>query len=40
MTVAQAKLEVEHEGFTLSRVQEDLPRQHVLTFTKAPATAR
>ena len=37
MTVAQAKLEVEHEGFTLSRVQEDLPRQHVLTFTKAPA---
>jgi len=35
MTVAQAKLEVEHEGFTLSRVQEDLPRQHVLTFTKA-----
>ncbi len=37
MTVAQAKLEVEHEGFTLSRVQEDLPRQHVLTFTKVPA---
>jgi SAM-dependent methyltransferase len=40
MSVAQAKLEVEHEGFTLSRVQEDLPRQHLLTFTKAPATAR
>ena len=37
MTVAQAKLEVEHEGFMLSRVQEDLPRQHVLTFTKASA---
>jgi ubiquinone/menaquinone biosynthesis C-methylase UbiE len=35
MTVAQARLEVEHEGFTLSRVQEDLPRQHLLTFTKA-----
>jgi ubiquinone/menaquinone biosynthesis C-methylase UbiE len=35
MTVAQAKLEVEHEGFTLSRVQEDLPWQHLLTFTKA-----
>jgi predicted methyltransferase len=34
MTVAQAKLEVEHEGFTLSRVQENLPRQHLLTFTK------
>jgi len=40
MSVAQAKLEVEHEGFTLSRVQEDLPRQHLLTFTKAPATVR
>jgi precorrin-6B methylase 2 len=37
MSIAEAKLEVEHEGFTLSRVQEDLPRQHVLTFTKAPA---
>jgi ubiquinone/menaquinone biosynthesis C-methylase UbiE len=34
MTVAQAKLEVEHEGFTLAKVQEDLPRQHLLTFTK------
>ena len=34
MTVAQAKVEIEHEGFTLARVQEDLPRQHVLTFTK------
>ena len=39
MSVAQAKLEVEHEGFTLSRVQEDLPRQHLLTFTKT-STAR
>jgi len=34
MTVAQAKLEVEHEGFMLTKVQEDLPRQHLLTFTK------
>jgi SAM-dependent methyltransferase len=33
MTVMQAKLEVEHEGFKLSRVQDDLPRQHLLTFT-------
>jgi SAM-dependent methyltransferase len=40
MTVAQAKLEVEHEGFTLSRVQEDLPRQHLLTFTKTPPASR
>jgi ubiquinone/menaquinone biosynthesis C-methylase UbiE len=39
MTVAQAKLEIEHEGFTLARVQNDLPRQHVLTFTKAAAAA-
>jgi precorrin-6B methylase 2 len=34
MTVAQAKLEVEHEGFKLSKTQEDLPRQHLLTFMK------
>lgn len=34
MTVAQAKLEVEHEGFKLSTVKEDLPRQHILIFTK------
>ena len=34
MTVAQAKLEVEHEGFTLASVKEDLPRQHILIFTK------
>jgi ubiquinone/menaquinone biosynthesis C-methylase UbiE len=40
MTVAQAKLEVEHEGFTLSRVQEDLPRQHLLTFAKAVSAPR
>src|ERR1700687_6392750 len=35
MTVAEAKLEVEAEGFTLSRVDERLPRQHILIFTKA-----
>jgi len=40
MTVAQAKLEIEHEGFMLARVQEDLPRQHVLTFTKTAGDAR
>jgi ubiquinone/menaquinone biosynthesis C-methylase UbiE len=32
MTVAQAKLELEHEGFTLKSVNSTLPRQHVLTF--------
>lgn len=33
MTVAQAKLEVEHEGFKLANVIGALPRQHILTFT-------
>jgi len=35
MTVAEAKMEVEAEGFTLSRVDESLPRQHILIFTVA-----
>jgi precorrin-6B methylase 2 len=35
MTVAQARLEVEHEGFKLADVKEDLPRQHILIFQKA-----
>tara|TARA_B100001123_G_scaffold356661_1_gene410443 strand:+ start:4959 stop:5660 length:702 start_codon:yes stop_codon:yes gene_type:complete len=35
MTVADAKLEVEHEGFELTTVKShDLPWQHVLIFTK------
>lgn len=34
MTVAQAKLEVEAEGFSLTTVNEDLPWQHILIFTK------
>ena len=33
MTVAQAKQEVEPEGFTLTTVNSTLPRQHVLIFT-------
>lgn len=36
MTVAQAKLEVEHEGFVLTKVDSSLPRQHVLIFTRTP----
>jgi ubiquinone/menaquinone biosynthesis C-methylase UbiE len=36
MTVAEAKLEVEAEGFTLSKVDESLPRQHILIFTARP----
>ncbi|HEX7138544.1 MAG TPA: class I SAM-dependent methyltransferase [Vicinamibacterales bacterium] len=35
MSVREAKLEVEAEGFTLSKVDESLPWQHVLTFTPA-----
>ena len=34
MTKAQVKLEVEHEGFTQTRVHDDLPRQHLIIFTK------
>jgi ubiquinone/menaquinone biosynthesis C-methylase UbiE len=34
MTVAEAKLEVETEGFTLTKVSEVLPRQHILIFTR------
>ena len=36
MTVAQARLELEHEGFTLATVNSALPRQHVLIFTVKP----
>lgn len=34
MSVAGAKLEVEREGFTLTSVNEDLPWQHILVFTR------
>lgn len=34
MTREQVKLEVEHEGFTLASVNEDLPRQHLFVFTR------
>jgi ubiquinone/menaquinone biosynthesis C-methylase UbiE len=34
MSVSEAKLEVEAEGFRLSQVDESLPRQHILVFTK------
>jgi ubiquinone/menaquinone biosynthesis C-methylase UbiE len=36
MSVAEAKMEVEAEGFTLSKVDEALPRQHILIFTAKP----
>jgi SAM-dependent methyltransferase len=34
MTKAQVKLEVELEGFRQQRVFDDLPRQHLIVFTK------
>jgi len=33
MSVAEAKMELEAEGFALARVDEALPRQHILIFT-------
>jgi ubiquinone/menaquinone biosynthesis C-methylase UbiE len=39
MSVAEAKLEVEDEGFLLDAVKKDLPRQHILIFKKALASA-
>ena len=36
MSVADAKMEVEAEGFTLSKVDEALPRQHILIFVARP----
>ena len=35
MSVAEARLEVEAEGFRLARIDEALPRQHILIFTPA-----
>jgi ubiquinone/menaquinone biosynthesis C-methylase UbiE len=34
MSVAEAKMEVEAEGYKLSKVDEVLPRQHILIFTR------
>jgi len=34
MSVAEAKLELEHEGYVLEAVKPDLPRQHILIFKK------
>jgi len=34
MSVAEAKAEVEASGFTLTKVDQRLPRQHILIFTK------
>lgn len=34
MSVREARMELEAEGFALSKVEEMLPRQHLLIFTK------
>ena len=34
MTVKEAKLELEAEGFRLSKVDGRLPRQHILIFSR------
>jgi ubiquinone/menaquinone biosynthesis C-methylase UbiE len=36
MSVAEATMEVEAEGFTLAKVDETLPRQHILIFVVKP----
>jgi len=36
MSVKEAKLELEAEGFVLSKVDESLPWQHILIFTTTP----
>jgi SAM-dependent methyltransferase len=38
MSVAEAKTEVETEGFKLGPLIETLPRQHILIYTKVAAT--
>ncbi len=37
MSVAEARTEVEAEGFKLTQAIESLPRQHILIYTKAAA---
>ena len=39
MSVAEAKMEVEAEGFTLTKVDEALPRQHILIFVATASAA-
>jgi SAM-dependent methyltransferase len=34
MSIAEAKMELEAEGFTLAKVDARLPRQHILIFSK------
>ena len=38
MSVAEARTEVEAEGFKLAQTIESLPRQHILIYTKVPAS--
>ena len=34
MSIAEARMELEAEGFTLARVDDRLPRQHILIFSR------
>jgi hypothetical protein len=34
MSIAEARTEIEAEGFTFGRVIEELPRQHIIIFKK------
>lgn len=34
MSIAEAKLELESEGFSLGKIDDRLPRQHILVFSK------
>ena len=36
-SIAEARLEVEAEGFTFDRAIEALPRQHIIVFRKPPS---
>ena len=38
MSVAEARIEVEAEGFRFDRVVQGLPRQHIIVFLKPPSS--
>jgi ubiquinone/menaquinone biosynthesis C-methylase UbiE len=40
MSVADARTEIEAEGFTFEKAIEDLPRQHIIIFRSPPASVR
>jgi hypothetical protein len=38
LSVAEARVEVEAEGFTFERVIDGLPRQHIIVFRRPAAS--